>query len=75
MPGSAHSVKAIGGTVSLIIRGPAVSDRFLVTDRVTGETWWQYGAAREAPEVQERKRMSSARRELVVNTLSEQGLI
>ena len=32
-------------TVSLIIRGPAVKDRFLVMDRKTGQSWWQYGAS------------------------------
>jgi hypothetical protein len=26
---------------SLVIRGPAVKDRFLVMDRTTGQSWWQ----------------------------------
>src|SRR5205823_774714 len=42
-----HAVVAEPHTVSLVIRGPAVKDRFLVMDRKTGQSWWQYGAAQE----------------------------
>lgn len=52
-----HSVTARGETVTLIVRGPAVKDRFVVTDRVTGKAWWQYGAATENPEAAAAKRM------------------
>ncbi len=52
-----HSVLAEPYTTSLIIRGPAVKDRFIVTDRVTGQAWWQYGAASESPDDANRKRM------------------
>jgi hypothetical protein len=34
-----HSVTAEPYTTSLIIRGPAVKDRFMVTDRDTGRAW------------------------------------
>lgn len=54
-----HSVTAHGETVTLILRGPAVKDRFVVTDRVTGKAWWQYGAATESAEAATAKRMSS----------------
>src|SRR5699024_9604370 len=42
-----HAVVAEPYTVSLVVRGPAVKDRFLVMDRKTGESWWQYGAKQE----------------------------
>jgi hypothetical protein len=42
-----HAVIAESYTVSLVIRGPAVKDRFLVMDRTTGASWWQYGANME----------------------------
>ncbi|MCW2932909.1 MAG: hypothetical protein JWM19_3871 [Actinomycetia bacterium] len=44
-----HAVVAEPYTVSLVIRGPAVKDRFLVMDRGTGHSWWQYGAVRGRP--------------------------
>jgi len=53
-----HSVTAHGEAVTLIVRGPAVKDRFVVTDRITGKAWWQYGAATETTETAEAKRMS-----------------
>jgi hypothetical protein len=56
-----HAVVAEPHTVSLVLRGPAVKDRFLVTDRATGEAWWQYGANQESPDAAARKQMSPAR--------------
>ncbi|MFJ6212797.1 hypothetical protein ACIQGZ_05620 [Streptomyces sp. NPDC092296] len=53
-----HAAVADPDTVSLIVRGPAVKDRFLVTDRTTGHVWWQYGAATESPEEATAKRMT-----------------
>lgn len=53
-----HSVTAQGEAVTLIVRGPAVKDRFVVTDRATGKAWWQYGAAVETPEAAAAKRMT-----------------
>jgi len=53
-----HSVTAHGEAVTLIVRGPAVKDRFVVTDRITGKAWWQYGAATETTKAAEAKRMS-----------------
>ena len=43
-----HAVVAEPYTVSLVIRRSAVKDWFLVMDRGTGESWWQYGAGRES---------------------------
>lgn len=48
-------------TVSLVVRGPAVKDRFLVMDRKTGESWWQYGATMEPAYSAEQKRMTIER--------------
>jgi hypothetical protein len=56
-----HAVVAEPYTVSLVIRGPAVRDRFLVMDRKTGESWWQYGASQEPAYEAEQKRMSVER--------------
>lgn len=56
-----HAVVAEPFTVSLVLRGPAVKDRFLVMDRKTGESWWQYGASQETAQSAEQKRMSIAR--------------
>jgi hypothetical protein len=53
-----HSVTAHGMATTLIVRGPAVKDRFVVTDRVTGKAWWQYGAAKESAEAAAAKRMT-----------------
>jgi hypothetical protein len=54
-----HSMVAEPCTVSLVIRGPAVKDRFLVMDRKTGKScWWQYGALAESAEQAAQKQMS-----------------
>ena len=53
-----HAVVAEPYTVSLVIRGPAVKDRFLVMDRKTGKSWWQYGATMEPAYSAEQKRMT-----------------
>ena len=53
-----HSVMAHGEVVTLIVRGPAVKERFVVIDRGTGKAWWQYGAATETAETAAAKRMS-----------------
>jgi hypothetical protein len=53
-----HSVTAHGEAVTLIVRGPAVKDRFVVTDRASGKAWWQYGSATDTPEAATAKRMT-----------------
>lgn len=53
-----HSVTAHGEAITLIVRGPAVKDRFVVTDRATGKAWFQYGAATETADAAAAKRMS-----------------
>jgi hypothetical protein len=66
-----HSVVAEPHTTSLVLRGPAVKDRFIVTDRVTGEAWWQYGAATEKPDDAARKRMTIDQAEGCLARLAE----
>ncbi|RJO69784.1 hypothetical protein D5S18_28190 [Nocardia panacis] len=69
-----HAVVAEPFTVSLVVRGPAVKDRFLVGDRATGEVWWQYGAGQESPEESFKKRMTPERFQELVVRLEEWGL-
>ncbi|QLY30404.1 hypothetical protein H0264_35665 [Nocardia huaxiensis] len=66
-----HAVVAEPFTASLVIRGPAVKDRFLVMDRRTGEAWWQYGAIQESAEEAEQKRMRLERLREVMGQLAE----
>lgn len=66
-----HAVVAEPATVSLVVRGPAVKDRFLVTDRDTGEAWWQYGARQETEEEALQKRMTPERLQQVIGSLAE----
>lgn len=47
--------------MSLVLRGPAIKDRFLVMDRKTGESWWQYGANQEGLTSAAKKQMSLER--------------
>jgi hypothetical protein len=69
-----HAVVAEPCTVSLVIRGPAVKDRFLVMDRKTGESWWQYGASQETAYEAEQKRMSVERLSELTDLLREWDL-
>lgn len=54
-----HSVQAEADTISLVIRGPATSDRFLVLDAEAGRSFWVYGAASETPAQRAAKQMSA----------------
>ncbi|MGW4240928.1 hypothetical protein [Nocardia sp. NPDC004722] len=64
-----HAVVAQPWTVSLVVRGPAVKDRFVVSDRGTGEAWWQYGAGKESAAEAAKKRMTPERFQHVVRDL------
>jgi hypothetical protein len=70
-----HSVIAEPYTASLIVRGPAVKDQFLVTDRVTGQAWWQYGAATESPDDAARKRMTTTHASVCLRQLTELAVL
>ncbi len=69
-----HSVTALGEAVTLIVRGPAVKDRFVVTDRTTGKAWVQYGAATESPEAAAAKRMNDTQLRDRIAALRASGL-
>ncbi|MEV0359392.1 hypothetical protein AB0H71_25380 [Nocardia sp. NPDC050697] len=70
-----HAVVAEPGTVSLVLRGPAIKDRFLVMDAKNGESWWQYGATTESPEAAAKKHLSPQRLEELIASLDEWQLI
>jgi hypothetical protein len=68
-----HSVTAYGEAMTLIVRGPAVKDRFVVTDRATGKAWWQYGAATETSETAATKRMTAEQLRECITALRAAG--
>ena len=53
-----HAIQARNETVSMIIRGPAVSESFVVVDRVRGKVSRRFGASLESAEQQRVKRMA-----------------
>ena len=69
-----HAVVAEPFTVSLVLRGPAIKDRFLVMDRKTGESWWQYGAHQESVASAAEKQMNLERLSSLTVSLREWGL-
>lgn len=64
-----HAVTAEPYTISWVVRGPAVKDRFVVSDRVTGKSWWQYGNQQEDPAEAAAKRMSPQHLQEVVGRI------
>ncbi|MEV4207802.1 hypothetical protein [Nocardia salmonicida] len=70
-----HAVVAEPGTVSLVIRGPAIKNRFPVMDAKTGKSWWQYGANQESVEDAERKRMTRRRFDELVVSLRQWNIV
>lgn len=55
---SVHSVTAEADTVSLIVRGPAAKQRFLIHDAAKHRFFWSHGAQHETPQQRDRKRLS-----------------
>ncbi|TDD68411.1 hypothetical protein E1293_36960 [Actinomadura darangshiensis] len=55
-----HTVQAEADTISILVRGPATSDRFLILDAVEGRSFWVYGAAHETAEQRAAKQMTAA---------------
>ncbi|MDN5758387.1 MAG: hypothetical protein L0H59_07615 [Tomitella sp.] len=58
---SVHTVQAEADTVSLLVRGPAAKNRFLILDAAAGGFFWVYGAAHETPEQRAAKRQAPDR--------------
>ncbi|GLY99803.1 hypothetical protein [Actinoplanes sp. NBRC 103695] len=54
---SVHTVQAEADSISLLLRGPAAKDRFLILDKKAGGSFWVYGAAQESPETRTSKIM------------------
>jgi hypothetical protein len=53
-----HSIEALPNTVSVIIRGTTVKDRFLIMDKLTRKKWWEYGRESETIEEIRKKQVS-----------------
>jgi hypothetical protein len=53
---SVHTVQAEADSISLLLRGPAAKDRFLILDKAAG-SFWVYGAAQETAETRASKIM------------------
>lgn len=51
-----HSIEAQPNTITVMIRGPALKDRFLIMDKKTNKKWYEYG--RESETIEEIKRKS-----------------
>ena len=66
-----HSVVAEPYTLSLVIRGPAVKNRFLVMDKTTNQAWWQYGAIDELTVERDQKKISREYLSIRVAALNE----
>lgn len=66
-----HSVVAEPWTISLIVRGPAEKERFLVMDKTSGKAWWQYGAKDETEAERAEKRLSSEGLEEIVRIVGD----
>ncbi|MFI6367628.1 hypothetical protein ACIBG0_33320 [Nocardia sp. NPDC050630] len=69
-----HAVVAEPFTVSLVVRGPAVKDKFLVMDGHTNEAWWQYGAKDESDVEAKAKQMNRRRFAEVTGWLEKWGV-
>ncbi|MEU9047983.1 MULTISPECIES: hypothetical protein [unclassified Kitasatospora] len=70
-----HSVGAVPETTSLIVRGPAEKDRFVVMNRDTGEAWWQYAHTVEDPEVIRNRRLGADKVNDIRDLLKRQGVV
>jgi hypothetical protein len=59
---SVHTVQAAADTISIVVRGPAAKDRFLILDRISRGSFWAYGAEQESAELRASKTMTAAER-------------
>ncbi|MEV0453808.1 hypothetical protein [Catellatospora methionotrophica] len=57
---SVHTVQAEADTLSLLVRGPAAKERFLIHDREQRKFFWVYGQAAETPQQRAAKQMTKA---------------
>ncbi len=66
-----HSVRAEADTISVLVRGPATSDRFLVLDAEAGGSFRVYGAASESPQQRAAKQMNQDRLQATICRVRE----
>jgi hypothetical protein len=67
---SVHTVQAQADSISILLRGPAAKDRFLILDRA-GDSFWVYGAAQESPKTRERKQMRASKVDETIRRVRE----
>lgn len=70
-----HSVIAEPNTISLVFRGPSEKDKFIVMDRETKKSWWQYRATLESEEEKEKKKMTLSQFQCALEKLKKIGII
>ncbi|WP_431043048.1 hypothetical protein ACQUSR_14910 [Streptomyces sp. P1-3] len=70
-----HSVAAVPDTTSLIVRGPAAKDRFVVMNSETGEAWWQYGHHTEDEAEIAKRRLGAEKVTAIRDLLVRQGVV
>lgn len=70
-----HAVKAEEGTVSLLLQGPPMKERFMVVDKKIGKHWWEYCTEKETYEERQRKQMPRARLEMLIEKLKNWNII
>ena len=70
-----HSIDAEPNTVSLFIRGQPYTDKFLVMDKKSNSSWWEYSRDCETIEEVERKKMSINKYNQIINKLHSWNII
>ncbi len=66
-----HSIAAKKDTVSIIIRGPSLKDRFLIIDKKVNKIWWEYGRESETIEEIRNKVITTRNLKLLVNKVNK----
>jgi hypothetical protein len=66
-----HALVAEENTVSLVIRGTAAKDHSFLVDATTGERLYHYGADKESPEKEARRKMTAETSVMRVVTRSQ----
>lgn len=67
---SVHTVQAEADSISILLRGPAAKERFLILDKAAG-SFWVYGAAQETPETRVSKIMKPQQLDQAITRVRE----
>lgn len=70
-----HSLSTAELTASLVLRGPAVKDRYFTLDPEAGQVRWSLGAEREPAQARAAKSMTAAGFARVSRALAELGVL